>query len=110
MEQLAVVASLRSGAEEEARRLIELGPPFDPGERGFSRHSVFLSANEVVFVFEAEEVEGMLDALMTDPSSWVVQSTIEAWRPVLEGEPRVAPVAFSWRREVGSALSPPIGE
>ena len=99
MEQLAIVATLHKGAEEEARRLIDLGPPYDPAQHGFTRHSVFLSPNEVVFVFDAPEVEEHLDALVVDQSSWVVQSTLEAWRPVLDGEPRIAPLAFSWQRD-----------
>ena len=101
MEQLAIVATLRDGAEEEARRLVDLGPPYDPAQYGFTRHSVFVSPNEVVFVFDAPEVEEHLDALVVDQSSWVVQSTFEAWRPVLDGEPRIAPLAFSWQHEAG---------
>lgn len=106
MEQLAIVATLRSGTEDEAKRLINLGPPYDPAEHGFTRHSVFLSPNEVIFVFDAPEVEEHLDALVADQSSWVVQSTFEAWRPVLDGEPRIAPLAFSWRPETGSSTAP----
>jgi hypothetical protein len=30
MQRIAVIAKLRPGAAEEAARLIELGPPFDP--------------------------------------------------------------------------------
>jgi hypothetical protein len=51
MEQLAIVARLKSGAEPRARELIASGPPFDPAESGFDRHAVYLSVDEVVFVF-----------------------------------------------------------
>ena len=54
MEQLAIVASLKPGMEEEARKLIAQGPPFDIGESGLERHTVYLSAREVVFVFEGQ--------------------------------------------------------
>jgi hypothetical protein len=106
MEQLAIVATLRDDAEEEARRLIDLGPPFDLAERGFTRHSVFMSQDEIVFVFEARDVEGILNAMVTDEGAWVLQSTFEAWRPLLEGEPRVAPLVFSWKREAQPAEQP----
>jgi hypothetical protein len=99
MKQLAIVATLRSGAEDQARRLIELGPPFDPRERGFKRHTVFLSANDVVFVFEGVEVEWTLDDLVDDQFAWVFQAALEAWRPLIEGEPRMARAAYAWPEE-----------
>jgi hypothetical protein len=67
---------------------------------------VFISPNEVVFVFDGPEVEEHLDALVTNQSSWVVQSTFEAWRSVLDGEPRIASLAYSWQRETGASTSP----
>ena len=73
MEQLAIVASLKPGMEEEARKRLEQGPPFDLGESGLEHHTVYLSAREVVFVFEGHEVE------------WIVNSMIEdTFRPELE--------------------------
>ncbi len=89
MEQLAIVVSLKAGVEERARKLIEDGPAFDLRERGFSRHTVYLSANEVVFAFEGEEV------------AWLagMQEVFERWRPLSEGTPRIARAAFVWAHE-----------
>ena len=89
MEQLAIVVSLKDGVEERARKLIEDGPAFDLRERGFSRHTVYLSANEVVFAFEGDEV------------AWLagMQEVFERWRPLSEGTPRIARAAFVWAHE-----------
>ena len=56
MQRIAVIARLRPGAAEEAARLIELGPPFDPPEHGIERHTVFLAPDVALFVFEGGHV------------------------------------------------------
>ena len=43
MQRLAVIARLKPNTEKRATELIETGPPFDPDELGFDRHSVYLS-------------------------------------------------------------------
>ena len=58
MQRIAIVARLKPGAEERAAELIEGGPPFDARARGFERHAVYLSADEIVFVFEGPEWSG----------------------------------------------------
>ena len=64
MHRIAVIATLRPGAAEQAAKLIELGPPFDPSEHGIDRHEVFLAADTVVFIFEGGEPRGLMsDAL-----------------------------------------------
>jgi hypothetical protein len=99
LERLVLVARLKPGARSRAEELIAQGPPFDPQEGGFVRHSVFLSASEVVFVFEAHEVEWLVDALVQDPFRWMVADALDAWRPLVEGAPRIAREQFSWERD-----------
>jgi hypothetical protein len=103
MEQLAIVITLRAGADEHARKLIEDGPPFDPRERGFSRHTVYLSKNEVVFAFEGDEVARLVD----DPYAWMIQETFDQWRPLVDGTPRIARAAYAWARERAPTPPPP---
>jgi hypothetical protein len=50
MEQIAIVARLKSGTEPRAAELIAQGPPFDPDESGLERHTVYLAADEVLFI------------------------------------------------------------
>lgn len=95
MEQLALVARLRSGAEPVAAELIEKGPPFDPSEAGLTRHAVYLSAGEVVFVFEGHEVEWIVDSMVDDPFDWRVKDALTAWRPLVEST-RIARAAYVW--------------
>ncbi len=52
MERIAIVARLKAGSGRRAAQLVAAGPPFDLAETGIVRHSVYLSAGEVVFVFE----------------------------------------------------------
>jgi hypothetical protein len=102
MEQLAIVARLKDGTEARAQELIANGAPFDPAEEGLARHTVYISAGEVIFVFEGHEVEWIVDGVVTDPYRWTVSNAFEAWRPIIDGEPRIARVAYSWDRESSS--------
>jgi hypothetical protein len=99
MEQLAIVARLKPGTEAEAARLIEQGPPFEIGESGLERHTVYLSASEVVFVFEGPEVEWIVDSMIEDPFRPRLSDAFASWRDVVEGEPRIARPAYRWQED-----------
>jgi hypothetical protein len=101
VEQLAIVARLKDGTEPRAQELIANGAPFDPAGEGLARHTVYISAGEVVFVFEGHEVEWIVDGVITDPYRWTVSKAFDAWRPIIEGEPRIARVAYRWDRDAG---------
>ena len=98
MERVAIVARLRPGAQPRAAELISAGPPFDPGGSGFERHCVYLSATEVVFVFEAHEVEWLVDALVDEPFTWMLDEAMDKWEPLVDGPPRIARDVFSWEK------------
>jgi hypothetical protein len=80
MEQMAIVARLKSGAEERAAELIAHGPPFEPSESGLEGHTVYLAADEVVFVFEGHEVEWVVDGLVDEPFHWPLLAALDDWR------------------------------
>ncbi len=107
MQQLAIIAALKSGAESRAAELIAKGPPFDPNENGLDGHTVYLSADEVVFVFEGKEVEWIVDALVDEPFHWSLLTALDEWRPLLDGQPRIARPAYSWKQETlnGAAVA-----
>lgn len=96
MEQIALLARLKAGAEQRAAELIAEGPPFDPTELGLRRHSVYLAADAVIFVFEGHEVESAVDGLIENPARWMVNEAFDAWRPLIEGDPRIARPAYVW--------------
>ncbi len=96
MNRLMVVARLREGTQEEAEALLVKGPPFEPEELGFHRHGVYLTAREVVFVFEAPEVEWIVNDLIDDPAK---SAAFSAWQGLLDGPPRLAHERFYWSRE-----------
>ena len=98
MHQIAVVARLRDRTEPQAAELIRRGPPFDLDAAGFERHSIFLSASEVVFVFEGGEVEWLVDKLVDEPFAWDLNDAFAAWRPLIDGPPRLARPQFIWER------------
>src|SRR6266542_106529 len=95
MEAVMVVARLLPDAGPQAQRMLANGPPFDPEERGFHRHRVFLTATEVIFLFEAPDVEWVVDDIVNDP---VVSAAFAAWRPLLEEPPRLAHLRYAWER------------
>jgi hypothetical protein len=97
--RLVVVVPLRDGAREEARRLIAEGAPFDLERSDLTRHEVFLTDREVVFVFEGDEPRAAVERLAGDPDVWRAAG---AWRACLAGRPRIADEAFAWSRAGGS--------
>jgi hypothetical protein len=106
LEHLALVARLKPEAQSRAEELIAKGPPFDLQDSGLVRHSVFLSATEVVFLFEAHEVEWLVSALVEDPFRWMVADALDAWRPLVDGSPRIAREKFSWERDQPTGEQP----
>jgi hypothetical protein len=92
MKGVAVVASLRPGAAEQAASLIELGPPFELSQTGVQRHTVFLAADTAVFVFEGGEPRTLLAALAEAGD----QSVFGAWESLLDGTPKIAREVYSW--------------
>jgi hypothetical protein len=99
METIALIARLKPGTEIRADELIRKGPPFDAAGLGLDRHQVFLSAGEVMFVFEGHQVEWMLDDLVSDPNAWATHQALEEWRALVEAPPRIARPAYTWKRE-----------
>jgi len=95
MNRMMIVARLKDGAQEEAEALLRQGPPFDPEELGLHNHSAYLTATEAVFVFEAPEVEWIVDELVDDP---VISSAFGAWGGIIEGTPRLAHERYHWSR------------
>jgi hypothetical protein len=96
MNRLMVVARLKEGAHEEAERLLRQGPPFDAEDHGFHRHGAYLTAREVVFFFEAPEVEWIVNDIVDDP---VMSDAFRAWEELIVDTPRLAHERFYWSRE-----------
>jgi hypothetical protein len=98
MKRLLIVARLRDDAHDEAEVLLREGPPFDPEAAGLDRHAAYLTAGEVVFVFEAPEVEWIVNDLVDDPRT---ASFFAPWEKLVEGTPRLAHERFYWSRADG---------
>jgi hypothetical protein len=96
MSALVVVAPLRPGCLDRARELLDEGPPFALEDSRFDSHEVFLTPNEVVFVFEGEAAAG--ETLTFDADDPILARAAQAWRECLRERPRVARSAFSWKR------------
>ena len=99
-----IVARLRDDAHDEAEVLLREGPPFDPEAVGLDRHSAYLTAREVVFVFEAHEVEWIVSELVDDP---VIASFFSPWEKLIDGPPRLAHERYHWshaEQKVGIGL------
>jgi hypothetical protein len=107
MERLAIVARLKEGSGPRAAELIAAGPPFDLAETGIVRHSVYLSAGEVVFVFEGHQVEWIVDDLIDEPFHYELHRAFDMWRPIVDGSPRLAHESFRWDAQ---AAAPPAAE
>ena len=97
MSALVVVAPLKPGSHERAKELLDAGPPFSLEDSRFDSHEVFLTTNEVVFVFEGKADAG--ETLTFDADDPIIGRAAQAWRECIDGRPRVALAAFSWKRE-----------
>jgi hypothetical protein len=96
MNRLMIIARLRQGAHDEAEALIAAGPPFEPDELGLHRHAAYLTAGEIVFLFEAPEVEWIVNDIVDDP---VISAAFAPWQNLIDGPPRLAHERFYWSRE-----------
>ena len=99
MSRLVVIAPLRSGGEARARDLLDAGPPFDLADSPFDSHEVFVTPREVVFVFEGTTAGETLTLAAEDPRLW---RAAKDWGECLDGRPRIARSAFSWKRDSAS--------
>lgn len=93
VERLAVIATLRPGSRKRAAEILAEGAPYDLGETGLRRHSVFLGAETAVFVFEGSGIEALVRGIVDDPSR---SATFSVWGPLLEGTPALAREEFYW--------------
>ena len=100
MQRIAVVADLKPGTVDEARKVIAAGPPFDPEELGFERHAVYVTDRNVVFVIEGGNLDMLVGTMTRRPQ---LAQAFAAWEPLLEGMPRVATREFFWERDVHPA-------
>ena len=95
MSRVAVVVPIRADAIVTAKLLIEDGPPFALDDTPLEAHAVYLSDVEAVFVFEGPEAREVVEQLVGEAGVWEAAT---AWRSVVDGKPRVAEPAFTWRR------------
>lgn len=101
----AIVLPLFHGSTDVAKRLLSEGPPFDPDALGLERHSVYLTDDEVVFIFEWRG-DTSFESLLAQPGVWDVAS---AWTELAAGPPRLAGPAYTWTRpaQLDESLLPP---
>ena len=92
VETAAIVIPLRPGSRPKAEALLRSGPPFDSSRVGLVRHEVFVSEDEVIFVFHGLP-SVFAQRLAEDDSFW---NAVAAWRPLVRGRARFAEAAYSW--------------
>ena len=92
-ERVAVVARLRPDSRGRASEILAEGAPYELGETGFRRHSVFLGAETAIFIFEGAGIEGLVRDLVDDPAR---SAAFSIWGPLLEGTPELAREEFFW--------------
>ena len=89
-----VIVSLREGTIDRVRELVAQGLPFDPAGTSLTRHEVFLTPREAVFVFEVATEDG-LRALLGQLDVWAAAAS---WGKLIQGAPRLADLAYAWER------------
>ena len=95
MQRVAVVAKLKPNSGDRARELIEHGPPFDPARLDLERHVVYVSDEQVVFVFEGARVNTIARMVAEAGNA---AAALADWERILDGIPQVTREAYSWER------------
>ncbi len=93
-DRVVVVARLKNGTHDQATELIAAGPPFEPGALGFERHAVYLSSEEVIFLFEGPSAARRLADMIDD---MVTSASFSGWARLLKGTPRIAHEHYFWK-------------
>jgi hypothetical protein len=93
---IALVVPLKPGSREAVRELLAQGPPFDPEQLPeLERHEVFVSDDQVIFVFHSSASIDAFAARLVDPG--LLQAAL-AWRDHVDGPPRIGEGVYSWAR------------
>ena len=107
MQRVAVVAKLKPNMTERAQELIHQGPPFDPEALRLERHTVYLSDDHVVFVFEGGRVNALVRAVAQTGAG---TAAFAEWEPILDGIPRLTREEYVWVRSEEPAWAGAWGE
>ena len=92
--RVIVRVRLKPGSADDARRLLEAGPPFDPSSTALVAHEVFVLDDEALFLFETNRDAELLGLFR--PDFWHAAT---AWSDLIEGSIRLSEPAYSWARE-----------
>jgi hypothetical protein len=95
--RIVVVVPLREGALEDARAVIDRGPPFDLEEAGLRQHQVFLTDREALFFFDTADEEAV-HRLFAHPGVWAAATV---WGEFAGGPARIGEEAFAWAKAAG---------
>src|SRR3954451_19084449 len=96
MKRMMIVARRRADAHDEAEILLREGPPFDPETVGLEAHAAWLTAAEGVFLFEAPEIEWIVNELIDDPAIAVFSAQR---KKLIAGTPPLAQEHYHRSRE-----------
>jgi hypothetical protein len=92
--KVVVVLPIKAAAQKQVRELLANGPPFDPEASGLDGHHVFVTKNEVIFIFEASDPS----VLRRLAANLQLLAAAEAWQKHAAGPARIADEVFSWTR------------
>ena len=108
-QRFAIVVPIVEGAEAAVEELLDAGPPFDPAAAGLDRHEVFVTSDEVIFVFESRDGIEAVEAMLAEPRHGAGRRGVGAahGRPAAPGTARLHLVAARGRRRSGAAAAGP---
>jgi hypothetical protein len=91
-----VIVPIQEDAHDAVRALLDAGPPFNPSQLpGLDRHEVFLTLDEVIFLFDSSFGAHAIEPLLADSELWKAAAS---WHEHLAGPPRIAEEIYAWRR------------
>jgi hypothetical protein len=83
-EHVTVVLPLKPGSRDQARSLVQQGPPFPTETLNRIHHAVYLEDDSVTFVFAGPNAQSVVRQLLRRPSLW--RASLR-WRDLAAGPP-----------------------
>jgi hypothetical protein len=91
-----VVVPILEDSHDAVRALLDAGPPFSPSQLpGLDGHEVFLTRDEVIFLFDSAFGAQAIEPLLANSELWKAAAS---WHEHLAGPPRIAEAVYAWRR------------
>ena len=95
MYRLLITVPIRPGSHDAVRGILHEGPPFELMDTTLERHTVFLSSDQLIFLFEGPHAEAEAGRMLEQPG---VIDRAGRLGDHLASDPAIPEEVFEWER------------